>query len=236
MKKTILLTGSEGSIGSQIYNSLKKRYQIIRIDKIKNSSKSFYSCDLTNSNQTSKVFKTIKKKFKKVNFLINCAGKIHNEPFIKYGKNFSTHSIKNWNSTINNNLNATFHSNKFFLDNFCLNEIINDEKLIINFSSINSKGVCGQAAYSSGKSAIETFSKVLSQELGFLKIRVVCIAPGYFDLVSTNKNLNKNNKASIINETPLRRFGKIKELIKAINFIISNKFFNGKTLKIDGGL
>ena len=41
MKKTILLTGSEGSIGSQIYNSLKKRYQIIRIDKIKNSSKSF---------------------------------------------------------------------------------------------------------------------------------------------------------------------------------------------------
>jgi len=76
----------------------------------------------------------------------------------------------------------------------------------------------------------------LSQELGFLKIRVACIAPGYFDLASTNKNLSKNNKASIINETPLRRFGKIKELIKAINFIISNKFFNGKTLKIDGGL
>jgi 3-oxoacyl-[acyl-carrier protein] reductase len=236
MKKKMILTGSEGSIGSQIYNFLKKKYDIIRIDKIKNLSKSFYSCDLTNPIQTSKVFKKIKKKFKKVDLLINCAGKIHNEPFIKYDKNFSTHSIKNWNSTINNNLNATFYSNKFFLDNFCLNEIINDEKLIINFSSINSKGVCGQAAYGAGKSAIETFSRVLSQELGFLKIRVVCIAPGYFDLASTNRNLSKNNKASIINETPLRRFGKIKELIKAINFIISNKFFNGKTLKIDGGL
>ena len=108
--------------------------------------------------------------------------------------------------------------------------------MIINFSSINSKGVKGQAAYSSSKKAIETFSKVLAQELGILKIRVVCIAPGYFDLVSTNKNLSKNNKNSLINETPLRRFGKIKELIEAINFIISNKFFNGKILKIDGGL
>ena len=191
---------------------------------------------MTNSNQTSKVFKKIKKKFKKIDFLINCAGQIHNEPFLKYNKNFLTHSIKNWDSTINNNLNATFYSNKFFIDNFCLNEVINDEKLIINFSSVNSKGVLGQAAYSASKSAIETFSKVLSQELGFLKIRVACIAPGYFDLASTNKNLSKNNKTSIINETPLRRFGAIQELIKAINFIISNKFFTGKTLKIDGGL
>ena len=136
MKKTILLTGSEGSIGSQIYNSLKKRYQIIRIDKIKNSSKSFYSCDLTNPNQTSKVFKMIKKKFKKVNFLINCAGKIHNEPFIKYGKNFSTHSIKNWNSTINNNLNATFPGSTLsILDISSFNIFIPRSNKTKNFSS-----------------------------------------------------------------------------------------------------
>ena len=41
-------------------------------------------------------------------------------------------------------------------------------------------------------------------------------------------------KAIEINET--LSGDEIKELIKAINFIISNKFFNGKTLKIDGGL
>lgn len=236
MKKKILLTGSEGSIGQAIYNSLKKKYEIIKVDKVKNSSKFFFKCNLNNSNQVSKVFKKIKKKFKKIDFLINCAGQIHNETFLKYEKNFSTHLIKTWNSTINNNLNLTFNTNKFFVDNFCLNEIIKDEKLIINFSSINSKGIKGQAAYSSSKKAIETFSKVLAQELGILKIRVVCIAPGYFDLVSTNKNLSKNTKNSIINETPLKRFGKIKELIDAINFIINNKFFNGKILKIDGGL
>jgi len=30
--------------------------------------------------------------------------------------------------------------------------------------------------------------------------------------------------------------GKIKELMKAINFVVDNKFYNGKVLKIDGGL
>ena len=68
MKKKMILTGSEGSIGSQIYNSLKKKYDIIRIDKIKNFSKSFYSCDLTNPIQTSKVFKKIKKNLKRLIF------------------------------------------------------------------------------------------------------------------------------------------------------------------------
>jgi hypothetical protein len=30
--------------------------------------------------------------------------------------------------------------------------------------------------------------------------------------------------------------GKTKELMNAINFVINNKFYNGKVLKIDGGL
>lgn len=236
MKKKIILTGSEGSVGKYIYKLLKKKYKIICIDKIKNLSHSYYFCDLTNFSQSSKIFNKIKKKYKMVDLIINCAGKIHNEPFIKYNKKFSTHSINNWNLTINNNLKITFNTNKLFVDNFCLNEYISKEKLIINFSSVNSKGIVGQAAYSSAKSAIETFSKVLSKELGVLNTRVVCISPGYFDLESTDKNLNKKIRENVIRETPLRRLGNVNELINGINFIIQNKFYNGKVLKIDGGL
>ena len=35
MKKKILLIGSEGSIGTSIFNSLKKKYEIIQVDKKK---------------------------------------------------------------------------------------------------------------------------------------------------------------------------------------------------------
>lgn len=236
MKKIILLTGSEGSIGQIILKALGKKYSIIQVDKKKKSKTNYFSCDMSNDNQVSRTFKNIKKKFDQCHILINCAGQIYNEPFLKYDKKYITHSINSWKNVLNNNLNSTFISSKFFVDNFCVNQKNKNEKLIINFSSVNAIGIPGQAAYSSSKSAIETFTKVLSKELGFLKIRVACIAPGYFNFESTNNNLSNQKKNEKINETPLRRFGKISELISAINFIINNKFYNGKILKIDGGL
>ena len=236
MKKIILLTGSEGSIGVNIFRSLRKKYNIIQRDKKKKLKANYFSCDMSSDKQVSKTFNSIKKKFGKCHILINCAGQIYNELFLKYDKKYITHSVSSWKNVLNNNLNSTFVSSKFFVDIFCLDQKNKNEKLIINFSSVNAIGIPGQAAYSSSKSAIETFTKVLSKELGFLKIRVACIAPGYFNLESTNSNLSNQKKNEKINETPIRRFGKINELINAINFIINNKFYNGKSLKIDVGL
>ena len=231
-----MLVGSEGSIGVNVFNSLKKKYDVIRIDKKKISKISYFNCNMNDDKKASKVFKKIKIKFKHIDILINCVGQIHNELLLRYEKKFITHSINTWRDVLNNNLNSTFVSCKFFIDNFCVDQKNKNEKLIINFSSVNSIGVAGQSAYSSSKSAIETFTTVLSKELGFLNVRAACIAPGYFDLKSTNYNLSKEKKTNKINEISLRRFGKINELINAINFIIKNKFYNGKVLKIDGGL
>ena len=50
------------------------------------------------------------------------------------------------------------------------------------------------------------------------------------------ENTSKKNRSKIINEIPLKKFGDLKDLISSIDFIIKNKYFNGKTLKIDGGL
>ena len=236
MKKKILLIGSEGSIGTSIFNSLKKKYEIIQVDKKKISKANYFNCNMNNSKTASKTFKKIKKKFKDFDILINCLGQIHNELILRYKKKFITHSINTWRNVLNNNLNSTFISCKFFIDNFCIDKKNKNEKIIINFSSVNSTGAVGQSAYSSSKSAIETFTAVLSKELGFLNIRAVCIAPGYFEIKSTNDNLSVEKKNNKINEIPLRRFGKINELINAINFIIKNKFYNGKVLRIDGGL
>ena len=109
-------------------------------------------------------------------------------------------------------------------------------KVIINFSSVNSQGILGQGAYSASKKAVEVLTKVWSKELSPFKIRVACVSPGYINLQSTMENTSKKNRSKIINEIPLKKFGDLKDLISSIDFIIKNKYFNGKTLKIDGGL
>jgi len=234
-KKIIIVTGSSGSVGKQICNFLEKNNIVIKIDRtIPKKKINFYKCDLNNYSSLEKIFKKIKKKYNFINCLINCAGLIHSELFIRFDNEIKTHSEKNWKNTFENNLYTTFNSTKCYVQNFAKSN--NHEKVIINFSSLNAEGVVGQSAYASSKSAIETFTKVLSKELGILNIRVACIAPGFFDVSSTINNTPKKIISKVINNTPLKRLGKIHELTKAINFIINNKFFNGKVLKLDGGL
>lgn len=232
--KIAIVTGCSGSIGSLITDLFKKKkIKVIGIDKKKNFNCEFYKCDLNKPRSLEKVYKKIKKKYDNIEILVNCAGFIHNELMIKFKNGIQTHSLSNWKNVIENNLNVTFYNTKFYVDFF--KDSRKGNKLIINFSSVNSIGQIGQSAYSSAKAAIEVATKVWAKELSPLKIRVACISPGYFNLDSTNKNLNQNEKNKIMNEIPLKRFGKSKEILNGINFIISNQYFNGKILRLDGG-
>ena len=207
--KTVIVTGCSGSIGHLITEFLKKKkINVVGIDIKKNKNTDFYSCNLNKPKNLKIIYKKIKNKYKKVDILINCAGLIHNELTVKFKNGLITHSIKSWKKVIDNNLNITFYNTKFFIDYF--NNFDASEQLIINFSSVNSKGQIGQSAYSAAKAAIEVATKVWSQELSAFNIRVAGISPGYFDFKSTNQNLNKQEKNNIIKLIPVKRFGKAK--------------------------
>jgi len=235
-KKKIIITGCNGSIGSALVSFfIKKKFIVIGLDKTKPRIKKmiFFNVNLGNTSKLNEIYKKIYKKYNSVDCLINCAGFIHNELLIKYQNGFKTHSISNWKKVIENNLNTTFYNTKMFVDYFA--SIEKNDQVIINFSSINSEGLVGQSSYSAAKAAIEVATKVWSKELSIFKIRVACISPGYINVESTNQNITKIEKEKITNSIPLKRLGKINEIISGINFIINNKYFNGKTLKIDGG-
>jgi len=241
--KTILLTGACGSIGNSIIKFFYKRYKLICLDKDKkklsNLKKKYkkiipMSCNLTKQVEVLNVLNKIKKRKIAIDILINNAGKIYNEPIVKIGKfGFKCHNYKSWINIINTNLNSTFLFSSNVIEYLCNTR---QESLIINISSISALGNKGQSAYSASKSAVETLTKVWAKELSNFKIRVACISPGFFDTESTSKSLNKNHIDNLISNTPSKRMGKKDELINAINFVINNKFFNGKILNLDGGL
>ena len=65
------------------------------------------------------------------------------------------------------------------------------EGVVINISSISAKGNVGQTAYSAAKAGVEALTKTWAKELGTFGIRVVAIAPGFIDTLSTHQALNK---------------------------------------------
>ncbi len=242
MKNNLLITGAAGSIGSEIIkNFYKKNYNIIAVDRIQNRELkknfpkiNFFLCDLTNEKSIKTLLVKIEKKFKSIDILINNAGLIFNSLIISRTKNgLKKHSYNAWKKVLSANLNSAFLASVYTIENMIKNK---KNGLVINISSISAEGNIGQSAYSSSKSAIESFSVTLSKELAIFGIRVVAIAPGFFDTKSTIAALSKNQISNIKLITPVNRLGKTKELMNAINFVINNKFYNGKVLKIDGGL
>ncbi len=233
--KKIIITGCSGSIGSYLANHYKKKFKVIGLDKFPSNIKGieFYKVNLLKKSDLNKIYRRIFQKHKKVNILVNAAGYIHNELFLNFSNTFKTHEYKNWKKVFNNNVDITFLNTKVYVDYFSKN--FRDEKIIINFSSINSDGVVGQIAYSSAKSAIETMTKVLSKELSKFNFRIACISPGYFKVKSTLDNINKKNLEKVIDSIPLKKLGNARDIALGIDFIIKNKYFNGKVLKIDGG-
>lgn len=238
--KKILITGCSGSIGKEIANYFEiKNYKIIGLD-LKSPPKEilrkieFFKCNLNSEQSVKKTYKKIIKKHNNIDILINAAGYIHNELFLEYKGKFKYHNTSEWKKTFEFNINTVFFTVKYFLQ-----LLINSKKknkLIINFSSVNSDGIVGQAAYSASKKAIEILTKVWSKEFSPFRIRVACIAPGYIDLKSTMNNTKKKDRLKILSEIPLKKFGNVKDLLDGINFLIDNEYFNGKILKIDGGL
>jgi len=118
---------------------------------------------------------------------------------------------------------------------------------IINISSMASdRAVTRVMAYSLAKSAIESFTKWMSMELGAIKgdkVRINAIAPGFFISdqnreILTEKDGSLTDRAKkIIAHTPAGRLGEPKELISTAVWLCSDesRFVNGAIIPVDGG-
>ncbi|MFJ9634681.1 SDR family NAD(P)-dependent oxidoreductase [Streptomyces sp. NPDC101175] len=109
--------------------------------------------------------------------------------------------------------------------------------VVINLSSINGlRGQTGVAVYGAAKAALDGLTRGLAREVGPAGVRVVSVAPGYFDSEMT-AGIDEAQRRRIVRRTPLGRLGSTEDVLGVIRFLTSPaaSFITGQTITVDGG-
>lgn len=111
---------------------------------------------------------------------------------------------------------------------------------LLNVASImGNRGLRPLAAYSATKGAVAALTRGLAVEYAPFNIRVNSLAPGYVETKLTQRALRiPQVKQSLIDKTPMGRFGTCEEMAKAALFLISDdaSYITGAELAVDGGM
>jgi NAD(P)-dependent dehydrogenase (short-subunit alcohol dehydrogenase family) len=109
--------------------------------------------------------------------------------------------------------------------------------VIVNTASIAAyEGQVGQAAYAASKAGIVGLTLPAAREFARVGIRVMTIAPGLFHTPMV-EGLPAEVQQSLAQGIPFpQRLGEPDEYATLVEHIVTNRFLNGETIRLDGAL
>ena len=107
---------------------------------------------------------------------------------------------------------------------------------IINFSTVAvALNLEGEAIYASSKSAVETLTRVMAKEIGYLGITVNAIAPTPIDTDLT-RTIPKHKLEDLVKKQAIKRMGTFDDVINVVDFYIKpeSNFITGQVIYLGG--
>ena len=146
---------------------------------------------------------------------------------------FTDITLDEWNDMMSVNLTGAFIYSKAVIPDMLKRK----QGRIINITSM--WGLVGSSCevhYSAAKAGLIGMTKALAKELGPSGITVNAIAPGVID-TEMNKALSDEDRAALIDETPVMRIGTTRDVAEAALFLAGDgaSFITGEVLNVSGG-
>ena len=239
--KIALITGGSGGIGLSVVEKLiKNKIKVIILDIkppkrkiLLNKLVEFKKVDLSDHKNLKSCLIQLKKKYKKIEYVINAAG------VLWFDKDVSLEKIEinTWDKVFSINLNSIV---------IVLQSMLPQMKKykfgsIVHISSIDALSGDNkpQDAYGSSKAALLRLSKSISIQFANKNIRSNSILPGPVETPMQERwKKNPESKKNLSKVIPLRRVGKPSDIANSTMFLLSDEssFITGTELIVDGGL
>ena len=255
--KVAVITGGAGALGGAMAEGLANagaRVGILsrtsakvaeQVEKIKRNGGEALAliADVLKQNELHAAQQKIVAEWGSVDILVNSAGGNMKGATIMPEQNIFDLSMEDFSKVTDLNLKGTV------LPTLIFGKVMAKQKkgCIINISSMAAQQALTRVVgYSASKAAIDNFTKWMSVEMAHKfgeGIRVNAIAPGFF-IGEQNRRLLLEEDGSltargqtIVDQTPLKRFGRAEELISTLLWLCSDasSFVTGIIVPVDGG-
>ncbi|GMU43604.1 MAG: 3-oxoacyl-ACP reductase FabG [Xanthomonadales bacterium PRO6] len=183
--------------------------------------------DVADAAQIEAFVESVEKDLGPVRVLVNNAGITRDQLLLRM-------KDEDFAAVINTNLASVFRLSKAVLKRMLRER---QGRIISIASVIGLTGNAGQANYAAAKAGIIGFTKSLAREVGSRGITANVVAPGFIDTDMT-RALPEAQRAALLADVPLGRFGEAADIAKAVAFLASPAagYITGETLHVNGGM
>jgi len=192
-----------------------------------------YEANVAAEDQIEAAMDRIAGDFGGIHVLINNAGIIRDAMLVKVkdGEIVGKMSLAQWQAVIDVNLTGVFLCGREAAEHMIRQ---GSGGVIINIASVSRHGNAGQTNYSAAKAGVAAMTVVWAKELARYGIRAGAIAPGGVrtEILSA---MRPEMLEKLLAPVPLKRFGEPEEVAAAAAFIVSNDYFSGRCIDLDGG-
>ncbi len=229
-QKVMLITGTRKGIGAALVKYyVDCGYEVIGCSRTKVDYEldnyTHLLADVANETEVRAIFTFIRKKFAKLDVLINNAGIAS-----------MNHIMLTPASTVTNIFGTNFMGTFLFCRESAKIMAKSNFGRIVNFTTVATPlKLEGEAIYAASKAAIHSFTEIIARELAPLNITVNCIGPTPVD-TDLIKSVPQDKIKRLINRQAIPRKGAIDDITNVIDFFISDKsnFITGQNIFLGG--
>lgn len=238
-QKVALVTGAATGLGASIAEALAQAGATVAVHGNRRaatetaeaigSHATAFRADLSSTAGAEELFAEVKKKFGRIDILINNAGTIIRHNAVDY-------PLEDWQTVLQVNLTSVFQ-----LSQLAGRDMIerNAPGKIVNIASLLSfQGGIRVPAYAASKGGVAQLTKSLANEWAAKNIQVNAIAPGYISTTNTEPlQADETRNRQILERIPAGRWGQPMDIAGAALYLScpASDYVTGTVITVDGG-